>query len=169
MVQELTCKSRHITLSSVPDSRSTASTCTHSASQRRRPHHAHETQAQQGYTHWGKGANLFDVLFVTLRAGRPPRCSSGVPERVIILQGVLSWPWDNCLRNRKLCLSLMNSSEAGMEIIIFTASEVHTFLPPQIIKQTSDPYFHRKKINTISVSCLTWNIRLTAADCSEEY
>lgn len=64
-----------------------------------------------GGTHGGKGANLFDVLFITLGAGGPPGGPSGVPEGVVILQGVLSWPRDHSLQNRKACLPLVCSSK----------------------------------------------------------
>lgn len=66
-----------------------------------------------GGTHGGKGADLFDVLFVTLGAGGPPGGPSGVPEGVVILQGVLSWPRDHSLQNRKDCLPLVCSSKKG--------------------------------------------------------
>lgn len=122
-------------------------------SQSQWPHHAQVTQGQQGYTHGGKGANLFDVLFITLRAGRPPGCSSGVPEGVIILQGVLSWPWDNSLQNRKACLPLICSSKRRMGKITFTASEVHMFLLLQTITQTDNPHFYRKILSL----CIVWN------------
>lgn len=66
-----------------------------------------------GGTHGGKGADLFDVLFVALRAGGPPGGPSGVPEGVVILQGVLSWPRDHSLHKRKACLPLVCSSKKG--------------------------------------------------------
>lgn len=77
------------------------------------PRCAQVTQGQQGDTHGGKGANLFDVLFITLGAGGPPGGPSGVPEGVVILQGVLSWPRDHSLQNRKACLPLVCSSKKG--------------------------------------------------------
>lgn len=98
-------------------------------------------QGQQGYTHGGKGANLFDVLFITLWAGGSPRCSSGVPEGIIILQGVLSWPWDNSLQNRKACFTLMSHSKSRIGKITFVASEAYMFHPSQATKQATNPHF----------------------------
>lgn len=66
-----------------------------------------------GGTHGGEGADLFDVLFVTLGAGGPPGGPPRVPEGVVILQGVLSWPRDHSLQNRKDCLPLVCSSKKG--------------------------------------------------------
>lgn len=48
-------------------------------------------------THRGKGANLLDILFIALRAGGTAGGSPGVPESVVILQGVLGRPRDNSL------------------------------------------------------------------------
>lgn len=64
-----------------------------------------------GGTHGGKGADLFDVLFVALRAGGPPGGASGVPEGVVILQRVLSRPRDHSLHKGKACLPLVCSSK----------------------------------------------------------
>ena len=48
-------------------------------------------------THRGKGADLFDILFIALWAGGTARGSSGVPESIVVLQGMLCWPRDNSL------------------------------------------------------------------------
>lgn len=47
--------------------------------------------------HRGEGADLFDVLFVALGAGGAARGPPGVPERVVVLQGVLCRSRDNSL------------------------------------------------------------------------
>lgn len=41
----------------------------------------------------GKAPNLFDVLLVALGAGWSPWRASGVPEGVVVLKRVLTWPW----------------------------------------------------------------------------
>lgn len=47
--------------------------------------------------HRRHGADLSDVLFVTLRAGRTTRSSSAVPESVVILQRVFTCSRTHCL------------------------------------------------------------------------
>jgi hypothetical protein len=48
----------------------------------------------------GEAADLFDVGLVALGAGRPAGGASGVPEGVVILEGVLPYPWNCNLNNR---------------------------------------------------------------------
>lgn len=67
----------------------------------------------QGGTHGGEGADLFDVLLVALGAGGAPGGPSGVPEGVVVLQGVLSGPRDHSLHNRETSLPLVCSSKKG--------------------------------------------------------
>ena len=79
------------------------------------------TSAPQGSvsTHRGKGAELFDVLLVALRAGGPARGPPGVPERVVVLQGVLCWSRDNSLRIRGGVLEQPFSTCSGTEKTYF--------------------------------------------------
>lgn len=57
-------------------------------------------------THGGKGADLFDVLLVALWARGPPGRAARVPEGVVVLQRVLSWPRHHSLQDRKAPLAL---------------------------------------------------------------
>ena len=50
----------------------------------------------------GEAADLFDVGFVALGSGEPARGASGIPEEVIKLEGVLTYPWSHNLINRKV-------------------------------------------------------------------
>lgn len=43
------------------------------------------------------GANLPNVLLITLRTRRTTRRSSAVPEGVVVLEGVFSYRWTHCL------------------------------------------------------------------------
>lgn len=72
----------------------------------------HRDRGQRG-THGGEGADLFDVLLVALGAGGAPGGPSGVPEGVVVLQGVLSGPRDHSLHNRETSLPLLCSSKKG--------------------------------------------------------
>lgn len=45
----------------------------------------------------GHGADLSDVLFVTLRTGRTTWGSPAVPEGVVVLQWMFTYTWTYCL------------------------------------------------------------------------
>lgn len=78
-------------------------------------------------THRGEGADLFDVLFVALRAGGPARGPPGVPERVVVLQGVLCWARDNGLRKKGGVLEQAVPTCSGVER---TDSGIAPYRPP---------------------------------------
>lgn len=53
------------------------------------------------WTYRGKAANLLNILFVALCASWSPRRASWVPEGVIVLKWMLTWPWNHHLQTRE--------------------------------------------------------------------